>query len=191
MKKISEIVKPFSEIVFGALFFMLYFNYLAAQGEALAIGIVATVISVYYLAVGILNFVAGDKLPVGLRKAFDIISIAAFPAFLFVTYLLMTIDVADFIGPAGWIIVIITLAGSITAAIICALARSIDNPVLTRLGYLFASVFVLVLLANLLFNIDGTPNVLGNIVIVQLVVYILFASMLFSSFSKEEKAQEE
>lgn len=191
MKKISEIVKPFSEIVFGALFFMLYFNYLAAQGETLAIGIVATVISVYYLAVGILNFVAGDKLPVGLRKAFDIISIAAFPAFFFVTYLLMTIQVADFIGPAGWIIVIITLAGSITAAIICALARAIDNPILTRLGYLFASVFVLVLLANLLFNIDGTPNVLGNIVIVQLVVYILFASMLFSSFSKEEKAQEE
>ena len=191
MKKISEIVKPFSEIVFGALFFMLYFNNLAAQGEALAIGIVATIISVYYLAVGILNFVAGDKLQVGLRKAFDIISIAAFPAFLFVTYLLMTIQVADFIGPAGWIIVVVTLAGSITAAIICALARAIDNPVLTRLGYLFASVFVLVLLANLLFNIDGTPNVLGNIVIVQLVVYILFASMLFSSFSKEEKAQEE
>ena len=191
MKKISEIVKPFSEIVFGALFFMLYFNNLAAQGEALAIGIVATIISVYYLAVGILNFVAGDKLPAGLKKAFDIISIAAFPAFFFVTYLLMTIQVADFIGPAGWIIVIITLAGSITAAIICALARAIDNPVLTRLGYLFASVFVLVLLANLLFNIDGTPNVLGNIVIVQLVVYILFASMLFSSFSKEEKAQEE
>ena len=190
MKRISEIVKPFSEIVFGALFFMLYFNYLAAQGEALAIGIVATIISAYYLAVGIINFVAGDKLPATLKKVFDIVSIAAFPAFLFVTYLLITIDVADVIGPAGWIIVIITLAGSISAAIICALARAIDNPALKRLGYLFASVFVLVLLANLLFNIDGSPNVLGNIVIVQLVVYILFASMLFSSFSKEEKTEE-
>ena len=191
MKKISEIIKPFSAIIFGALFFMLYFNYLAAQGAALASGIVATIISVYYLAVGILTFVLGDKLPEGLKKVFDIISICAFPLFMFVTYLLMTIQAADFIGPAGWIIVIVSLAGSISAAIICALARAIDNVVLKRLGYLFASIFVLVLLTNLLFNIDGTAVVLGNIVIVELVVYILFASMLFSSFSKEEKTQEE
>ena len=190
MKKVSEIIKPFSAIIFGALFFMLYFNYLAAQGAALAIGIVATIISVYYLVVGILTFVLGDKLSEGLRKVFDIISICAFPLFMFVTYLLMTIQAADFIGPAGWIIVIVSLAGSISAAIICALARAIDNAVLKRLGYLFASIFVLVLLTNLLFNIDGTAVVLGNIVIVELVVYILFASMLFSSFPKEEKVSE-
>ena len=84
MKKISDIVKPFSEIIFGALFFLCYFNYLAFKGEALGIGIAATVISAYYLAIGIVNFVAGDKLPEGLKKVTDIVSISAFPLFIFV-----------------------------------------------------------------------------------------------------------
>ena len=190
MKRFSEIVKPFSAIVFGALFFMLYFNYLAAQGEALAIGIVATIISVYYLAAGIIAFVAGDKLPETLRKVFDIISISAFPLFMFVYYLLFTIRAADAIGPAGWIIVVISIGGSISAAIICALARAIDNALLRRLGYLFAAIFALVLVTNLIFWITGDAKTIAEITIVELVIDILFISMLFASFPKEEKASE-
>lgn len=191
MKKISEIIKPFSAIIFGALFFLLYFNLLRADGEALAIGIIATIISAYYLAVGIVTFILGDKISGGLKKVFDIVSVSAFPLFVFIYSLLMVIDAADFIGPAGWIIMIVSLIGSILACAFCALAIALsNNKVLVRLGYLFASVFVLVLLMQLLFQVDGTPNVIGNIVIVELVVYILFASMLFSTFKSEEKASE-
>ena len=190
MKKVSEIVKPFSEIIFGALFFLTYFNFLAAQGKVLAIGIVATIISCYYLAVGIINFVLGDKLPEGLKKVFDIVSISAFPLFLFVNYLLLTIEVHQIIGPAGWTIMILSMIGSLCLSIVYAVARLVNKPVLTRLAYIFASVFVLVLLANLLFSIDGNPTSLGDITISTLVIDILYVSMLFSSFPKEEKAPE-
>ena len=123
----------------------------------------------------------------GLRKVFDIVSLVLFPLFIFVYYLLITILTADAIGPAGWIIVIVSMAGSICAAIICPLARAIKNSTLKKLGLLFAAVFVTVLLMNLVFDVDGSPNVFGNVVIVELVVDILFASMIFACLSKEEK----
>lgn len=187
MKKVIEIVKPLSAIVFGALFFLEYFNLLAMKGEALAIGIIATIFSVYYLFVGILTFILGEKMSEGLRKVFDIVSLVLFPLFIFVYYLLITILAVDAIGPAGWIIVIVSMAGSICAAIICPLARAIKNSTLKKLGLLFAAVFVTVLLMNLVFDVDGSPNVFGNVVIVELVVDILFASMIFACLSKEEK----
>lgn len=187
MKKVIEIVKPLSAILFGALFFLEYFNYLALKEGALAIGIIATIFSVYYLFVGILTFILGEKMSAGLRKIFDIISICLFPLFIFVYYLLVTIYSADAIGPAGWIIMTLSIAGSITSAIICALARAIKNSTLKKLGFLFAAIFVTVLLMNLVFMPDGTPEVFGGVQIVELAVDILFASMLFACLSKEEK----
>jgi len=190
MKKISDIVKPFSEIIFGALFFLCYFNYLAFKGEALGIGIAATVISAYYLAIGIVNFVAGDKLPEGLKKVTDIVSISAFPLFIFVSKLLTTIDAHELLGPAGWTLIILGMVGSLGLAVVYAVARIVNKPVLTKIAYIFASVFVLVLLADILFTIDGFPTDLGNVVIVDLVIDVLYVSMLFASFPKEEKVSE-
>ena len=190
MKKVIEIVKPLSAIVFGALFFLEYFNLLAFKGEALAIGIVATVLSIYYLSVGILTFILGEQMSEKLRKILDIISIALFPLFIFIYYLLVTIGAADMIGPAGWIIMILSISGSICAATICSLARAINDSLIRRLGFLFAAIFATVLLTNIVFQPDGTPNVFGNVIIVELVVDILFISMLFAALQKEEKAPE-
>ena len=187
MKKVIEIVKPLSAILFGALFFLEYFNYLAASDAALAVGIIATVFSIYYLFVGVFTFILGDKMSTGLRKVFDIVSLVLFPLFIFVFYLLLTIVDADFIKPAGWIIMVASLSGSITAAIICPLARAIKNSTLKKLGFLFAAIFVTVLLMNLVFMPDGTPEVFGGVQIVELAVDILFASMLFACLSKEDK----
>lgn len=190
MKRISDIVKPFSEIIFGALFFLCYFNYLAKQGADLGIGVTATVISAYYLAVGIVNFVVGDKLPEGLRKILDIVSISAFPLFMFVNFLLVVIGTYETMGPAGWTILTLSMAGSLGLSVVYVVARLVNKPVLTRIAYIFASVFVLVLLANLLFEYDGTPTYLGAIRIVDLVIYALYVSMLFASFPKAEKVSE-
>ena len=191
MKKIIDIVKPLSAILFGALFFLEYFNWLEYKGGALAVGIIATIFSVYYLFVGILTFILGEKMSSGLKKIFDIVSICLFPLFIFIYYLLLTINSVDAIGPAGWIIMILSMAGSITSAIICSIARAIKNSTLKKLGFLFAAIFVTVLLMNLVFMPDGTPEVFGGVQIVELAVDILFASMLFTCLSKEEKDSKE
>ena len=132
MKKVSEIVKPFSEIIFGALFFLCYFNYLTLKGEDLGIGITATIISVYYLAVGIVNFVAADKLPEGLKKVFDIVSISAYPLFMFVNFLLVVVKAHSALGPAGWTILMLSIAGSLCLSVAYVLARLINKVLLVN-----------------------------------------------------------
>ena len=190
MKRISEIIRPFSTIVFGALFFLMYFNYLQLQGEALAIGIVATVISVYYLAAGILGFILGEKLPSGLKKVLDLITLSAFPLFFFVLCLLTTIEIHQYFGPAGWLLIILSMIGSLSFSVFSVIARLVNKPLLVRIAYLFASIFTLVLLSNLLFEFDGTPTQIGDVVIVELAVYALFVSIMFGSIRKEEKVSE-
>lgn len=190
MKRISEIVKPFSAIIFGVLLFLLYFNFLQRKEAALAVGIIATIFGAFYLAVGVLNIIAGAKLSPALRKVMDIVTISTYPLFVFIYELILIINLHELMGPAGWTIGILTLAGSICFALVYAVVAFVKVSFFKKLSYLFAPVFVLVLLANLLFNPFGDAVSLGNLIVVQLVIDVLYISMLAVSFPKEEKASE-
>ena len=102
----------------------------------------------------------------------------------------LLIDAHELLGPAGWTLIILGMVGSLGLAVVYAVARLVNKPVLTKIAYIFASVFVLVLLADILFSLDGFPTDLGNVVIVDLVIDVLYVSMLFASFPKEEKVSE-
>ncbi len=194
MQKIREIIKPFIAIIFGALFFLMFFNLLAATGAYLALGIIATIFAAYYLAIGIVGFILGSKMPEPLKKIFDAVSAGLFPLFVFLNTLLMIIANHEYIGPAGWIIAVVGLMGSLTAAGLCPVAVMVKNKLLVRLGFFAAALFSLVLLMNILFALDGTPMAIGAVSIVGLAVSLLFVSMLFALMTKpekEEKAKEE
>ena len=191
MKKSAALIKPYVSIIFGTLLFLYYLNWLSLSGTGLAIGIIATVLSVYYLAAGILGVILGEKFGPGLKKGFDIASIVSFPTFFFVLLLILTIDGADSMGPTGWVISILGMIASLAAALIYLLAKLIDNEVLKKLSYLFAAIFVLAMLLNVLFDIAGNPVALGFIDVLAVVIYALFAYMLFLSLPRKEKAQEE
>ena len=45
MKKTYELIRPYLSVVFGALFFLCFFNSLQYQGAALATGIIAVIFS--------------------------------------------------------------------------------------------------------------------------------------------------
>ena len=134
MKKISEIIKPYLTLILGALLFLVYLNWLSYEGEALAIGIIAVIIAVYYLTVGILGVVVGDKLPVAAKKAFDIASICLFPVFMFVYWLIITINGADAIRPTGWVIVILSMVSALAFAGLFVVSRLVPNKLLSRLA---------------------------------------------------------
>lgn len=193
MKKIGDIIKPFVSIIFGALLFLIYLNYLSVTGWPLAIGILGVILAAYYLTVGILGIVLGNKLDKGVKKILDLISIVLFPTFMFVIFLMNAINYAKegLLLPTGWVISVISMIGAIFMVVAFVLAALLNIKFVTRLAFLFAAIFVLALLLNVLFSVEGAPIVLGNINIIGVVTYGVYVYMLFNSFAemKVEQAQ--
>ena len=188
MKKVTDFLKPNILIVFGALLLLFFLNYLQYGGGTLAIGIIAVIMSVYYLAIGILGIIVGDKLP---KKIFDIISVVFFPVFMFVLFLIQTIQAAqidNFMGPTAWIIAILSMIASLALPVIYLLAKLMDKGPLSKFAYLFAAIFVLVLLLNVLFNVRGDSVVLGNIDMILVAIYASYIFFLFSCLGNAEEA---
>ena len=193
MKKVTDFLRPNILIFFGALLFLLYLNLLSINnGTAIAMGVIATVISVYYLTVGILGIIIGDKFSPMLKKIFDVISVSLFAIFMFVLLLLTVIGNTDNMGPTAWIIAIFSMAASLALLGFYPVARFVDKPFAVRFGFLFSAIFCLALLLNVLFTEAGAARNLGGIPIMYLAVYLLFALFLFGSLqnadAKEEKA---
>ena len=191
MQKIRDFIKPFFSIIFGGLLFLDYLNLLASNGPALALGIIAVILSVYYIAIGILGLILGDKLP---KKIFNIISVALFPAFMFVFFLIFIIGMADVFGPTAWIIYILGMVSSISLAIIYCVSSFVKEKVLNRITLIFGAVFTLSLVLVVLFDVQGDVQLLGNIAIVNVVIFALYTSMFFTALpegKKEEPVKEE
>ena len=198
MKKIKELLKPFIFIIFGALLFLYYFNGLSSEGAGLAISIIAIILAAYFLAVGILSVVLGDKL--GKAKGLlNLIGVATFPLFLGVVELITLINLADiegYLGPTGWTISIVTIATAFGLGALLFVSYFVRSKGLHRVTFLFGAIFVLALLLDVLLLVDGSPATIGQVVILQVVLYACYVSMLFevlASFkeNKEPKKVEE
>ena len=191
MKKITDFIKPNILIIFGALFFLYYLQYLSYSGAGLALGIVAVVFSAYYLAIGILGIIMGDKLSPMLKKIFEVVSVSLFAIFMFVYFLLVTINVANAMGPTAWTIKILSMIASLALVGAYVASRFVNKPILNKFASLFAIIFVLVLLLELLFNVDGSASVLGNIDVLLAAIYAFFTVYLFSTLQNGEAAPQQ
>ena len=105
MKKLGELLKPFYSIILGALMLLYYMDWLEGGGARLAMGIVAMVLAAYYIGIGILAVVMGDKLTASTRGTVESLSVLLFPLFMFVFFLLSAIGGG--LTPTGWVIIII------------------------------------------------------------------------------------
>lgn len=190
MKRALDFLKPNILIIFGALLFLYFMNWLQGKDATLALGIIAVVLSAYYLAIGIIGIIIGDKLP---RKVFDVVSVCLFAVFMFTYFLIALIQAAqikDFMGPTAWVIAIISLVASLGLAAMYPVAKFVNNKTVVNLGFLFAAIFVLALLLNILFNVRGNSIVLGNVDMILVGIYAAFTFYLFSSMGNPEIAQE-
>lgn len=189
MKKVTDFLKPNILIILGALIFLYFMNWLSYQGGGLAIGIIAVICAAYYLAVGILSIVIGNKFSPMVKKIFDVISIDLFAVFMFVYFLIITIEGAKidgYMGPTAWIIAILSMIAALALAVVYALARFLNKGVLLRFAYLFSAIFALVLLLNLLFANSGDAKNLGAIDVILTVIDIAFVFYLFNSLGSAE-----
>ena len=190
MKKATDFLKPNILIIFGALLFLFFLNYLSGQGATLAIGIIATIVSVYYLAIGILGLFFGNKLP---KKVIEVVSVCLFVVFMFTYFLIALIQAAqidNFMGPTAWIIAILSLVCSLALAGIYPAARFVNKKGLLGLAYLFSAIFALVLILNLLFTPRGNSTVLGNIDLILVAIYGVFVIYLFGTLKPADEVEE-
>ena len=194
MKKIGDFLKPNILIIFGALLLLYFLNYLSLNGAGLAIGIIAVVLSAYYLAIGILGIFVGNKFTPQLKKIFEVISVSLFGIFMFVFFLLTTINGAQInglMGPTAWTIEILSMVAALAMVAVYIIARFANKDVLMRFAVLFAAIFALALLLNILFDITGNSRVLGNVDILLVAIYAIFVFYLFNTLTNKPEANEE
>ena len=196
MKKVQEVVKPLLLIFFGALLLLFYMNYINKDVVAgyLALGIIGVVFAAYYIAAGVLNVVLGNKIGKSLRLVFDILNVCLFAALMFAYFLIATIYAAraEIMGPTAWTIKILSMIAALAIIAFYIMARVVNKPAMNRFGFLFAAIFALALLLDILFDVRGFGVATGEINLVGLVIYALFVDVMFSSFPKAEgqKAEE-
>ena len=190
MKRISEIVKPFISIIFGALLLLLYLNWLQYSGTFLAAGIIAIVFAAYYIGIGVTLVLAGDKLSAQAKKVVSAVSVSLFPLLMFLIFLFTVIASTKYMGPTAWVIAIISLVASIGLAVSYPLALAIKEKVLFKIASLFAAVFLLALLLNVLFDASGNPIGLGAVNILEVVIYGAYVFLLLNSIPRELPAAE-
>lgn len=194
MKKIGDFLKPNMFIIFGALLLLYFLNYLSLNGASLAIGIIAVILSTYYLVVGILGILIGNKFSPQLKKIFEVLSVSLFGAFMFIYFLLTTINGAQIdglMGPTAWIVQILSMAAALGLAVVYTIARLVNIDALMRFAYLSSAIFALALLLNILFDISGDSRLLGNVDILLVVIYVIFSFYLFSTLTNKAESKEE
>lgn len=180
MIKFYEKIRPFLLFVLGALVFLTFINLITDPEEAgpFTLAILAIVVSLFYEAFGAISLILGEKIPHFIRKILDVVAIGLFPAFMFAYFLVNMIIYRDVLGPAGWIISISSLIASILVIVAYALATFLKIKIIARLGQMFASIFVLSLLVNILFDVTGGPAAGGAILLPLLVMYIAYSALL-------------
>lgn len=188
MKKIQELIKPVLMIIFGALLLLFYMNFINQNypGGYIALGIIGVVFAIYYLTIGILNLLIGKKL----GKVFDILNVDLFAVLMFTQFLIVVIYNANNMGPTGWVIKILSMIAALALAAFFIVFKLVNVPVIKRLTLLFAGIFALAMLLDILFDDRGFGDLLGNINMISLAIYAIFASILFSNVLKEDAPKE-
>ena len=162
MKKVQELIKPILLIIFGAILFLYYLNWLQNREGALALGIIGVVFGAYYLAAGILDVVLGNKLPKGLKFVFEILNVCLFAVLMFTQFLIITIYNYDYMGPTAWTIKILSMIAALGLVAFYIIAKVTNKALLCRLGFLFGAVFSLALLLDILFTEGGNGATLSK-----------------------------
>ena len=101
------------------------------------------------------------------------------------------ISLADRMLPTAWIISIFSIIATLIMIFIYIVAFYLKNKYLDKLNILFSSLFILVLLLNLLFDPLGVPINLGNISIVGFIIYFSYSSVLLESIIESNKKESE
>ncbi len=187
MKKLCEMFKPFLSIIFGSILFLLYLNYLQSNSGMQILGVIGFLLSLYYLAIGIIEVFFDKKIPISFKRVLNLLSVVLFPFLMFVHYIFVIRGNSNYFGPTAWVIAIFSLVGSVAMITIYIISFFVQNKTLRKLEYLFFGIFALILLLSLAFDVSGAPIRLGNLDIVSIVLYLFYLGILLAYIINKEK----
>ena len=172
MKKLTDYLKTNILIILGALLLIKYLDFLSLKGLYFALGIIALVLAAYYIVVGIAIAIMGNKFSA---------------LFIFLYFLFTTIIMAKMMGVSNWIINILSMVVSLVFAISYIAYKLASKSNIVRFVSLFALMFILALLLDVIFNASG---ILGNIDVILTAIYLSYSFYLFSFLEKNNGASE-
>ena len=156
----------------------------------LTIAIFGVIFAAYYITIGILNIVVGNKLNATLRLVFDILNVSLYALLFFLMRLSVIVEMADMMSPTAWIICILSMVAAIGLIVLFIVSKFAKAPVVNRLTFMFAGIFALALLLDVVFDVSGAPEAIGNIIVVVLALYGMFVSIMFTAIGKPEQVEE-
>lgn len=182
MKKLSDYFKTNILVILGALLLIKYLDFLSFKGLYLALGIIALVLATYYIVLGIVIAVMGSKFSAQPLKVCEMLSVSLFALFIFLSFLFMTIDMAELMRVSNWVINILSMVVSLVFAISYIAYKLASKSNIIRFVSLFALLFILALLLDIIFNAGG---ILGNIDVFLVAIYLSYSFYLFSFLEKK------
>ena len=192
MKKIIELVRPYLLVIFGALLILLNLNSLTDPGTLATFvpGIFGTIFGAYYLCAGTCTIVLKEKINPLMKRIMDLISVVAYPALVFITYMTLTVLAYTALGPTGWVISIYIMLATLAMMTYFVMGFFIKNELIKFAKNLTALSLIVAIIVTFLFDFRGTPAFLGNIVIANLAIATIFVYILITYLMKGAEIEE-
>ena len=193
MKKLSNNISLVA-LILGAIMILYSLSYITIGSTATVIGVFGLLFGIAYIFGAILTILNVSNPAVELTKAG--IYIAAFPLFIFVFYLCIVIQASDMLTITNWILIILLLVTSLSAAAFGIIALINKSSAIKKISNLAVLGFIGLLVIILVFPVGDAAQVLGGLSLVD-VFFILGYFLVTKPFtelptlSKKDTSKEE
>ena len=171
MKKISSNTALVA-LVLGALMVLYALGFISGGGAATVIGIFGLLFGLAYIFIFVLSILNLKNDNLDLVKG--LISLGAFPLFLFVYYLCILINAYNAFTVTNWIIVLLVLITALGSAILGILSLVLKENKIKKFLDLVVICFIGLLIVLLVFPIGNFAAALGDLSLVDIFFIVCF-----------------
>lgn len=186
MKKNCSLLNSALSIILGTFLFLIYVNYLKADGINLLLGIFCSLAGLYYFVYGVITLIFKDKMKPVANKVLEIFAVVLVPLMLFLIVVININHMSDYIELNAWFIIIFTLIESLLFMVVYIVEKVANKVVNDKITKTLALIFILFSFIDLIFNYDGTVNSIGNIGLARIVIYVAYAVLLVNLVVKKK-----
>ena len=186
MKKNCSLLNSALSIILGTFLFLIYVNYLKADGINLLLGIFCSLAGLYYFVYGVITLIFKDKMKPVANKVLEIFAVVLVPLMLFLIVVININHMSDYIELNAWFIIIFTLIESLLFMVVYIVEKVANKVVNDKITKTLALIFILFSFIDLIFNYNGTVNSIGNIGLTRIVIYVTYAVLLVNLVVKKK-----
>ena len=184
MKK-ENLMKLLPTCISGVLLvFLSIVLFEAGGGTSITLGVFSLLIGLAFIVFNILLLVKPEG-PLADISAlvFDL----GYPLYMFLSALMMIIQLADYLDVNGWIIYLLILLSGLGFVVFRLVAKFVTADGLVKLAFLLNMVFLAAVVLSFVFSPLGGLKGLGDISILDIVLFACFTMMSLGSFKSSKE----